>query len=197
MTRKLCALALSLLLLSGCLAACGQKEEAPQTTDTAPAQTAAPEAVDPKLCGTWVMAQQMELEDMELTLEMCMDFMEDSTMRQYLSGDSLAKVSEAVFQQRFGSLPREELDKALQEEGYASREVYMEALGKAVENYFGGPAVEAFWRVRDGKIILYKTQADFQADQPQEQDMRAYTLSEDGKTLTLLYPSGDLTFQKA
>lgn len=198
MKRKL--IALFLLLLLGCLAACGQKENLQLqdlTTDTAPVQTAAPAAIDPKLCATWVMARQMELEDMELTLEMCLEFREDSTVRQYLSGSSLAEVSEAVFQQRFGSLPQEELDKALQEEGYASREAFLEALSKAVEDYFGGPAVEAFWSVRDGQIILYETQADFQADQPQEQDMQAYTLSEDGKTLTILYPSGDLIFKKA
>ena len=199
--KKTIALLLASLLAVGCLTACGQQDKTEQTTEAAQTeaavQTEAPAAVDKNLCATWVMPQQMELEELTVTLEMCLEFREDSTMRQYLSEQSLDEVCDAVFQQRFGSLTEEELDEKLKENGYDSREEHAKALRKAVESYLGGPAVEAFWRVRDGKIILYKSQADFRADQPQAQDMRAYTLSEDGKTLTIPYPAGDLVFKKA
>ena len=192
--RKFSQLSALLLAVLLCLCACGQQPEpAVPVTET----QAAAEQADQALVGTWVMAREMEFEDVKVSLELCMAFGADGAVQQYFSESSVKKVSEAVFDQRFGELDQAELDKTLKEEGYESLEAYMEALQKAVEDYFGGSKLDAFWRSREGKIILYKSLEDYRADQPGEQDMRDYRLSEDGKTLTILYPEGDMVFKKA
>lgn len=169
---RILALLLTLVLVVGCFAACGgdEKKSADQNNP---------------LIGTWVTTQEIPAAGLDMKIDILMDLNANGKIRMYVPDESLRKVSEDATENALGALSEEDAESALKAMGYSSKEAFTNALYTMLKESMGEDPLNGFWTSDEDSILIYETEEAFKAQDASKAKADKYTLSEDGKTLSV------------
>ena len=145
---------------------------------------------DSAFIGTWTMTAKMYFdEDVYVPFGVTIEFNQNGTMRSYVTEKQERDVAEELIKVLF---PTEEaLSEALAQTGCANKEELVDLIVKKAHQEETGVPPTGYWRAYNGKLYEYKNKQDYDNDTRYSDLSASYTVSNGGKTITLINTSGE------